>query len=242
MVAGGIRMPSRVRRARFTLLELIITVAIFTTVAGIGAWAGKNAIPRWQTRSMAYRIKADLERCRAIAIEYGNFCRMKILLYDSTLGTANAAKGQYRIQWCNTRWGTQTYAAGTCWDTLPIDKPDSAGGAFGQGFVNMAAIAKKVSISGYGGATGDPHNIAWPGPWAAINDDSIIFDWRGVAINPAANYTADGHLYIDVANKFMARSAHELECYVVRVGINGAQSGIVTVSRQDAACPLSVPP
>ncbi len=234
-------MPSRVRRARFTLLELIITVAIFTTVAGIGAWAGKNAVPRWQTRSMAYRVKADLERCRATAMQYGSYCRMKILLYDNALGTANAAKGQYRIQWCNTKTG-RTYAAGNCWDTLPIDKPDVDGGLVGQGNINFATMAKKVSISGYGGASSDPHNIAWPVPYNVFNDDAIIFDWRGSAINPPANYTADGHLYIDIANKFMARTAKELECYVVRVGLNGAQSGIVTVTRQDAACPLSVIP
>jgi hypothetical protein len=234
-------MPSRVRRARFTLLELIITLAIFTTLAGLGAWGGKNMVPRWQTRSMAYRVKADLERCRTIAIQYGNYCRMKILIWDTTLGTANAARGNYRIQWCNTNFG-HTYAAGTCWDTLPIDRPDGAGGSIGQGNINFATMAKKVSISGFGGSATDLRNITWPVPYNVVNDDSIIFDWTGAAINPVANYGADGHLYVDITNKYMARVHKILECYVVRVGINGAKSGMVTVTRADSACPLSVIP
>ena len=232
-------MPPRLRRARFTLIEMIVTMAIFMALAGLGAWGGKNMVPRWQTRSAAYRMKADLERCRAIAIQYGNYCRMKILVWDTTLGTANAARGNYRIQWCNTNLG-DTYAAGTCWDTLPIDRPDTKSGSVGQGNINYATMAKKVSISGFGGATGDPRNIAWTSPVA--NDDSIVFDWTGAAINPTANYGADGHLYVDVANKYMARVHKTLECYVVRVGINGAKSGMVTVTRADSACPLSVIP
>ena len=86
-------MPSRVRRARFTLLELVITLAIFSALAGLGAWGGKSMIPRWQTRSMAYRVKADLERCRAIAIQYGNYCRLKIITYDNLLGIRSKKVG-----------------------------------------------------------------------------------------------------------------------------------------------------
>jgi prepilin-type N-terminal cleavage/methylation domain-containing protein len=235
-------MAYRLRRARFTLIELVVTLAIFTTLAGLGAWGSKNMVPRWHTRTMAYKVKSDLERCRAIAIQYGNYCRMKIFLYDNTLGTLNASKGFYRIQWCNTNLG-DTYAAGTCWDTLPIDKPDTKGGGTVEGTINFAIAAKKkTSISGYGGATGIPHQIAWPPPYNIVNLDSIIFDSYGALINPPGNYTADGHLYIDIANKYVARSEHVLECYVVRVGINGAKSGNVTVSRVDAGCPLSVAP
>jgi prepilin-type N-terminal cleavage/methylation domain-containing protein len=236
-------MPLRLRRARFTLLELIITLAIFSALAGLGAYGGKRMVPRWHTRAMAYKVKADLERCRAIAIQHGNYCRMKILLYDNVLGTNNNSKGQYRIQWCNTTTGTQTYAAGNCWDTLPIDRPDSAGGAIGEGNVNFATAARrKASISGYGGNTGDPHNIAWPPPYDIFNDDSIVFDSYGAVINPVANYGEDGHLYIDIANKYAARVEDVLECYVVRVGIRGAKSGLITVTRADSACPLSVIP
>ena len=232
-------MPTRLHRARFTLIEMVVTMAIFMALAGLGAFGAKNMVPRWQTRAMAYRVKADLERCRAIAIQHGNYCRLKIFAFDNTLGTNNFAKGQYRIQWCNTTTG-RTYAAGTCWDTLPIDLPDTQGGSQGQGFVNFATMAKKVSITGYGGATGDPRNIAWTNP--TFNDDSIVFDSYGALVNPPANYTADGHLYIDIANKYMARVHDILECYVVRVGINGAKSGLVTVSRVDSGCPLSVLP
>jgi hypothetical protein len=234
-------MRSRVRRARFSLIELVITMAIFTALAGLGAWGGKNVVARWQTRSMAYRVKADLERCRAIAIQYGNYCRIKITLYDNLLGTANASKGTYLIQWCNTTLG-DTYAAGTCWDTLPIDKADwRSGSQKVEGTINFATMAKKkVSISGFGGATGDPHNIAWTNP--VTNDDAIVFDSYGALANPAANYTEDGHLYIDIANKYAARADDILECYVVRAGINGAKSGLVTVTRADSACPLSVIP
>jgi prepilin-type N-terminal cleavage/methylation domain-containing protein len=233
-------MASRLRRARFTLIELVVTLAIFTTLAGLGAWGSKNMVPRWHTRTMAYKVKSDLERCRAIAIQYGNYCRMKIFLWDTTLGTANASRGYYRIQWCNTNFG-DTYLGGNCWDTLPIDKPDTRGGQLVEGSINFAVAAKKkTSISGFGGATADPHNIAWVAPVANLN--SIVFDSYGALVNPPANYTADGHLYIDIANKYEARSEHVLECYVVRVGVNGAKSGNVTVSRVDAGCPLSYPP
>ena len=235
-------MASRLRRARFTLIEVVVTLAIFSALAGLGAWGAKNMIPRWHTRSMAYRVKSDLERCRAIAIQYGSYCRMKIVTYDNTLGTANASKGNYRIQWCNTKFG-QTYLAGTCWDTLPIDKPDTSGGAQVEGNINFATLSKKkTSISGFGGATGVPFSIPWLTPYNVVNANSIVFDSYGAVINPAANYTADGHIYIDIANKYMARTEHVLECYVVRVGANGAKSGMVTVSRVDAGCPLSVAP
>jgi prepilin-type N-terminal cleavage/methylation domain-containing protein len=235
-------MPSRVPRAGFTLIELVVTVAIFSIVAGIGAYAGQGALPRWQTRSMAYRVKADLERCRAIAITYGSYCRVKLLTYDNALGTSSVSKGSYAIQWCNTKGG-DAYEDGTCWDTLPIDVPDARSGALvAEGYVDLSTLGKHVSISGYGGAASDPHNIAWPSPYDVVNDDAIVFDWRGTIVNPASNYTADGHVYIDIANKFRARTEHVLECYVIRVGINGAQSGLVAVTRQDAACPLSVLP
>ena len=116
-------MPPRLRRARFTLIELVVTLAIFSALAGLGAWGSRNMVPRWHTRSMAYKVKADLERCRAIAIQYGSYCRMKITAYDNLLGTNNASKGGYQIQWCNTTLG-DTYASGQCWDTLPIDLAD----------------------------------------------------------------------------------------------------------------------
>lgn len=234
-------MPPRLRRARFTLIELVVTLAIFTALAGLGAWGSRNMVPRWHTRAMAYKVKSDLERCRAIAIQYGNYCRMKITAYDNTLGTVKASKGSYQIQWCNTTLG-DTYASGLCWDTLPIDKADwRAGSQKVEGTINFAtASKKKTSISGFGGATADPHNIAWTNPVA--NANSIVFDSYGALVNPPANYTADGHLYIDIANKYVALRDHVLECYVVRVGINGAKSGNVSVSRVDAGCPLSVAP
>ena len=235
-------MPSRLRHARFTLIELVVTLAIFTALAGLGAWGSRNMVPRWHTRSMAYKVKADLERCRAIAIQYNGYCRMKITGYDNLLGTNNASKGSYKIQWCNEMLGRK-YKNGDCWDTLPIDKPDLNGGSITEGTVNFATLSKKkTSISGYGGATGVPHSIPWSVPYNVWNLDTIMFDRYGALANEAANYTADGHLYIDIANKYVARNDHQLECYVVRVGINGAKSGNVTVDRVDAGCPLSVAP
>src|SRR4030095_8197882 len=169
-------MPPRLRRARFTLIELVVTLAIFTALAGLGAWGSRNMVPRWHTRSMAYKVKADLERCRAIAIQYNSYCRMKITAYDNLLGTNHASKRRYQTQWCNPPLG-QTYQAGSCWDTLPIDTPDSSGGSKTEGTVNFATLAKKKnSISGFGGRPGVPHQIAWSAPYNILNADTIMFD------------------------------------------------------------------
>lgn len=216
----------------FTLMELMVAVAITGVIVSMAYWGGKNVVPSAQTRSFAAQLKADLDRCRLIAINAGNYCRIKVKAWDGDLGGA-INNGAYWIQFCNET-GVYSYDNGDCWDLLPIDQPDAeVGSNQSEGEIDVALDAKWVSISGFGGAS-TADTLDWPDD---DNEDSIVFDPRGRVINPASQYTQEGAIFIDVANKFLFEDEGRIECYSVQIGLAQGNSGTTRIRRLDAACP-----
>lgn len=242
--ASGPRRSRRSRPRGFTLIELVITIAIFSAIAALAAWGGKGVIPMWQTRAMAYKLQSDLVKCRALALQNGNYCRVKLTGETSTSwSNTKVGAGKWQVQYCNTRSG-DIYEDGSCWDTLPIDAPDTSFTLKGEGTIDMGDknndyYAKWTSINGFGGLDNAQQDLQWM--TISANDDAIVFDYRGRCVNPSTNYgepDAGNRIYVNVVNKFRKETDGVMECYTVKVGRTGVESGIITMGKTSGtSCP-----
>jgi len=206
--------PRRLRPAKpagFTILELMVVVAIVLILTAIGIVQSQEMVPRFRTRRAALTFSSLVNQCRALAIQTNRECSVFLVDFDSNLSDLTSNTGAY---WVGV--GDQS-SGSTAWDYLPADMlADDADDDVSIGVVDLgddgnAYYAKHVALATWGaGLTG-------PGTG---NSDRIVFDSRGFVTNPAADFGADGTIQLTFVNK-VARSKGVTEDYTVSISRSG---------------------
>ena len=205
-------MRTRARQARrgFTLLELMIVVALIMILTAIGIGLSDDLIPRFRTRHAAKTFASKVNQCRALAIRSGKECSVWLLAADTSLTDLDSNEGEY---WVGL--GDKNRASAT-WDYLPVDTEtggsdsDQSEGIIDLGEKGGQFYQRRVGIAQWAALTG-------PG---SGNNDRIVFGPRGFVTNPAADFGALGTIDVSFVNK-VARAGGFTEDWIVKISRTG---------------------
>jgi prepilin-type N-terminal cleavage/methylation domain-containing protein len=192
------------RRAQrgFTLIELVLVVAIFLVVTVIGFGMTRDTMPRYRAKKGALQFAGHVSMCRMLAIETNLECRILMADFDASPGNLSAGeKGKYFIQIGNKDLNADEF------DTLPTDDINEKGTwDIGTGSTDKL---RRVSIMEY-------ETISGP---SSAGSNSIVFSPRGFLTNPAGDFN-DGYITISFVNK-VAYSKGISDIFRVHIGRTG---------------------
>lgn len=196
----GPRAAGRRRgRAGFTMLEIVIVVAIFSILTAIGYVFARDLVPQYRTRGAAMDFVSWVNHCRTTAITTGRQCRILLVEYDDDLDNMHTNTGKYLVQVAipsdiSSSSSAVPSATTIGWDTLPLDTvTDTSDDNASTGTIDLSTgdtRQRRVALA------------AWPalgGP-GIDNDNAIVFDTRGFVANPSSDFT-DGKIRITFVNK-----------------------------------------
>ena len=193
---------TRQHRRGFTLIELMIVVAIFSVLATLGFGLTSETLPRYRARRGADQFASNVHTCRMVAIQSGYECRILMSDYDdkpSTLTAANA--GEYFVQ-----IGNQSIASDE-FETLPTSLMEVEG-TFDIS-EDSTHYLRHVSIMDWGTINGT----------SGAGSNSIVFSPRGFVANPATDFS-DGYITISFVNK-VAYADGTNDIYEVNIARSG---------------------
>jgi prepilin-type N-terminal cleavage/methylation domain-containing protein len=170
-------------RRGFTLIELVLVVAIFLVVTLLGFGMTRDTMPRYRAKKAATRFAGHVSLCRMLAIETNKECRILLSDYDSSpasLSTGN--EGKYYIQMGNKDLNADEF------ETLPTENIGE------QGTWDIAKgsddYLRRVSILEWDTISGS----------TSAGSNSIVFSPRGFLTNPAGDFNS-GYITISFVNK-----------------------------------------
>ena len=178
----------------FTLLELVVVLVIISLMAGLAATDLSSFVGRYRLNSAARELGKVVSDCRMTAISENRDCAVQLVNSDSNLGgpwRANAGRYEVKV--------AEVTATGVTWASIPGGVSDYSQGPGKQPGVSMepwAAIAGPIGMS---------------------MPSSIVFNPRGFASNPPADFAGGGVVRIVLRNK----RASTLEQRVVRIDRGG---------------------
>lgn len=207
------RPTSRRPQAGFTLIELVVVIALVSILSALGVMMSDEMIPRFRTRKAAMTFQSLAQQCRSLAVRTGRECSVWLITSDSSLTDLTSNSGEY---WVGL--GDQARNS-TTWDYLPVDHGtgdlDTSQGQVDLGDASGPYYARRVGIADWGA------NISGPG---SGNSDRIVFGPRGFVTNPPSDFDSDGYISVQFVNK-VVRSEGRTEDYIARV----TRSGMVRV-------------
>ena len=108
------RLP-RYRQA-FTMVELVIVLAIVVILAAVGIGQMTDLLPRFRARKAANQLAADISRARMMAMMHNKEAKFEVTDWDTSFTDVDSpAYGSWEIS-----VGNKT-SSSTCWDVLPVD-------------------------------------------------------------------------------------------------------------------------
>ncbi len=202
-------------RQGFTLIEIVITLAIFAILTVIGFGLVRDMIPASRTRRAAQEFSTSVAACRAMAVQSHRQCRVLLVDYDPSPASAETANiGEYWIA-----LGDEDRRS-TTWDVLPVDEGGSDD-TVGDGTVVLTKGSDDELPWVSMGNWQDYQTISGPGTG---NANAIVFDPRGFVENPASDFSSNGYIEVPFLNKNAWVQGRE-EGMLVRI----ARSGLVRV-------------
>jgi prepilin-type N-terminal cleavage/methylation domain-containing protein len=189
-----LRLRARAAGARrgFTLIEVMIVVAIMSVLTAIGFVIARDIIPQYRTRGAAMDFANWVSTCRTTAIQTGRQCRILLVDHDPDLVDLDDNLGSYLVQVevAPIGGGTVTDA----WDTMPIDTvTDTVDNEAATGTIDLSTgqtRQRRVAIDQWDA-------IGGPG---VGNNNAIVFDSRGFVANPPGDFR-DGKISVTFVNK-----------------------------------------
>lgn len=197
----------RVRdRKAFTLIELLIVVAIIGIVSAVGYTQASVLIPRYRCYQAAREFASTIQMIRQRAATDGVEHRIFLSLYDPDyLDETTGNQGIYYVQSGNDSMGS------SAWNTLQ-----------GEGTIDLSETSPKVSLVPWSALSGPTYSTA-------SNENCIVISPRGWLVNPNSDFDSNGYIVVEFINK-QALQRDVVETYQVKI----ARSGMVRLDINDA--------
>ncbi|MCB9793103.1 MAG: GspH/FimT family pseudopilin [Alphaproteobacteria bacterium] len=190
------RLITRGQRRGFTLLELMIVLAIISIFAAMGITELSELIPRFRARKAANTFAAHLEHARQLAMLHNRETQVEVIDFDTTLADASTYGGRWQISVGNRSVGS------TDWDVLPFEEGTSVDVGQGEGDFDI----------------GEGGNIQ--ARYVALNQpavDAVVFNPRGWLANSNADFGGVGYITFTFTNQMALAQSGVDDSYVVRV-------------------------
>jgi prepilin-type N-terminal cleavage/methylation domain-containing protein len=180
--------PSVLSGARgFTLLELLLVLAMVGILAAVATWGGRHLVQGWQLKRAGHQLLEDLKAVQARAERSGSLTLSSgTLVQQNSFLVFEAAAGSYAAVAWQDHNGDGVVDGG---EVVPLwEKPLPPGVSFGWATgINRRACSNAI------GAPGAAISFASPSYDPCKNRPCIKFDRHGFSvIGPGAIYLRDG--------------------------------------------------
>jgi len=206
------RLPSH--RRGFTLLELLVVLAIVLIAALIGAGTVQPYLPRFRMVSTAKSLRADIRMLQTLALQTGRQTRMRLVSPAGDCSNPDEWGGGWVLE-----LGDRSVNS-TSWDILPPDAlKDGSDDDQSEGTVDLgpdgANAARGICMKSW-------DTLEGPG---AGNSDSLVFSPRGSLANPVTDFP-DGYIRLTFSNQYAAQQGiiDEMQVMVSAAGWSGLES------------------
>jgi len=202
-------------RAGFSLLELVVVLAIVLIAALIGAGSIQPYLPRFRMVSVAKRMQADLRMLQTLAMQTGRQTRMRLVAPGSGDCNDYDAWGGGWIKEVGDR-----SVGSTEWDVLPADA--LADGTDDDQSTGIYDFSDEGSHAARGVCLNAWDTIDGPG---VDNADALVFSPRGNLANPVTDFP-DGTIRLTLSNQAAARQGvtDQVHVLVSAAGWTGLES------------------
>lgn len=200
------------QRRGFTLVELVIVLAIIGVVAAVGIGSVRELQPRFRMIKASKELQADISRLRVAAVESGRETRLVLLEADPKWDSVSGDNvGEWVMQRGDSARGS------TDWTTL--EDGDAHVVISEDGSQELADVSLVPWSTLTGPSTG--------------NADAVVFSPRGFVANPDADFGTDGYITLTFVNK--ASWADGIEDSVsLKIARTGGVTAISSLGNQDA--------
>ncbi len=212
----------QLHRKGFTLVELMITVAIIAVLSATGWAMMSDLLPRYRAYQGARDFAMNFTSIRGMAATLTREHRVCLLDYDSSLSDAEAGNvGEYATQVGNRS------VESTSWEWAPGDRmSDGSDDDTTEGLVDFgedgAQELADVSLNAWATISGP----SYPG---TSNSDCIVVGPRGFVVNPNGDFDTEGYITVEFVNK-QAYAKGNTEIYQVKI----SRAGMVRLDFNDS--------
>ncbi len=205
------RMSIFRHRRGFTLVELVIVLAIIGVVSAMGVASVRKLQPRFRMIQASKDLQADVSRLRIAAVDSGRETRLLLLESDSSWDSI----GQDNVgEWAMQR-GDKARAS-TTWTTLEDGDAHVVISRDGPQELPSVSLVPWSTLSGP--ATG--------------NADAIVFSPRGFVANPDGDFGSDGYITLTLVNKAALTDGVE-DTVSLKIARTGGVSVTSSLGNQD---------
>ncbi len=200
----------RVRnRKAFTLVELMIVVAIIGIASAVGYSQASVLLPRYRAYQAAREFASTIQLIRQHAATDGIEHRIALVSFDADYLDFQADNaGIYYVQSGNRS------TKSTRWEFLPTDAlTDGSDDEVGLGLIDLAVTNQDVSVVPWTALAGPSYS-------GSPNNDCIVISPRGWLVNPNSDFDSDGYIVVEFINKEALRR-EVVETYQVKVSRTG---------------------
>ena len=206
------------QRKGFTLLELLVVVAIIGILSAVGYTQASVLLPRYRAYQAARDFANQVVLLRQHAATDGVEHRIALISYDRSYLDPDADNaGTYYMQSGNRD------SSSTRWEFLPTDAlSDGSDDETGMGSADLSITHPKISLVPWAALSG-------PAYGGSSNTDCIVFSPRGWLVNPNSDFNEAGQITVEFISK-PALLRDSVEVYQVKI----SRAGMVRIDFNDA--------
>ncbi|MFT5683390.1 MAG: prepilin-type N-terminal cleavage/methylation domain-containing protein [Myxococcota bacterium] len=191
-------------RQGFTLIELMVALAVLMLLAAIGWSSMTDQLPRFRMIRAARLLKSDMSNLRNLAVQSNRETRLRFTDAGGDCSDPDSMGGSWELAIGDSSAGSDS------WDLLPDDAfDDGSDDDQSEAYVSLGMEgnhrAAGVCLKTWGTLIGPGND----------NADSVVFSPRGWVTNPGGDFSSSGYIEFTLANQQATREGITDEVSVV---------------------------